>query len=44
MYKIYLTGLYTLIKMKLESPGLISDKASAKIREMIIRLGKWANN
>ena len=27
--------------MKMVTPGLISDKASAKIRETIIRLGEW---
>ena len=33
-------GLVTLCKLKRESPGVISDRASAKLRETIIRLGE----
>ncbi len=36
-----LSGLVTLCKIKFESPGLISDRASAKIQETIIRLGMF---
>ncbi|KAL5013281.1 hypothetical protein ScPMuIL_007551 [Solemya velum] len=37
-----LRGLFTLIKLRKNTPDFISDKATAKIRETILRLGVFA--
>ena len=35
-------GLITLIILKKGAPGFISNKATAKIRETILRIGQWS--
>jgi len=36
------TGLTTLIKLKTQSPGLITNEAAAHIRATIVRISKHA--
>ena len=38
------SGLYTLVQVRKDSPRTISDKATAKIRATIFRLGKFLSD